>query len=322
MEKCPTEAISYTYMAWVYDKMGDNETCKDYREQALMLDSNNCRLMCKVAAADLVLGNFSEAVDQIDEALNFCKSNQDFFEVYEMMGSNFSKRGRIKESIDACEKSEEYFAKFQNPIDSVFITINKLPNYFLIGKEDVALKKLYNGTEKLLHPFNLLAGFGQILLGGINEDKKLLRTGINNLEEFLKIKDFQWLSIFLQYGNAMLNMHENNYNEAINLFEELLIHAVEMRSEIAWYIAKCHNKNKDYQSAIKVATEELEKEPYQSKIILELSKSYLAEDETQKAKENLTKILNIWEDADEEYIYYQEAKKLWKELNMEKAAVA
>ena len=135
------------------------------------------------------------------------------------------------------------------------------------------------------------------------------------MEEFLKIKDFPWLNIFFPYGNAMLNMHENNYNEAINLFEELLIHAVEMRSEIAWYITKCHNKNKDYQSAIKVATEELEKEPYQSKIILELSKSYIAEDETQKAKENLTKILNIWEDADEEYIYLQEAKKLWKKLN-------
>ena len=38
--------------------------------------------------------------------------------------------------------------------------------------------------------------------------------------------------------------------------------------------------------------------------------------------EYLAKLLGIWEDADEEYIYYQEAKKLWKELNMEKAAVA
>ena len=315
LEKCPSEAVSYAYMGWIYGRMGDNEMCKDYREQALMLDSDNCRLMCKVAEADLSLGNFSEAEDQINEALNFCKSNVDFHDVYEIMGSSLSKRGRIKESIDAYEKSAEYFAKFQNPIDSLFQTINKLPSYVLINKEDEALKILDNATEKLLHPFNLLAGFGQILLGGTNGDKKLLKNGLNNMEEFLKIKDFPWLRIFFPYGNAMLNMHDNNYNEAINLFEELLISAVEMRTEIVWYITKCHNKNKDYQSAIKVATEELEKEPYNSRIILEVSKSYIAENDTQKAKENLTKLLNIWEDADEEYIYFQEAKKLWKELN-------
>jgi len=45
-------------------------------------------------------------------------------------------------------------------------------------------------------------------------------------------------------------------------------------------------------------------------------------DENDKANEYLTKLLGIWEDADADYIYYQEAKTLWKELNMEKAAVA
>ena len=135
------------------------------------------------------------------------------------------------------------------------------------------------------------------------------------MEEFLKIKDFPWIRLFMPYGNAMLNMHENNYNEAIDLFQESIQDNFELKSEVIWQLTKCHNKNKDYQSAIKVATEELEKEPYHSKIILELSKSYIAEDETQKAKESLTKLLNIWEDADDEYIYFQEAKKLWKKLN-------
>ena len=315
MEKCPTEAVSYRYMGWIYDKMGDNEACKDYREQALILDSNNCSLMCKVAEADMSLGNFAEAEDQINEAVNFCKSNEDFHEVYFMMGLHFFKRGRIKESIDAYEKSAEYFAKFENPIDSLFVIINKLPNYVLIDKEDEALKKLNNATENLLHPFNLLAGYGRVLLGGENGDKELLKTGINNMEEFLKIKDFPWIRLLIPYGNAMLNMHENNYNEAIDLFQALMKDHFEMKSEIIWQLTKCYNQNKDYQSAIKVAIEALEREPYHSKIILELSKSYIAENETQKAKENLTKLLNIWEDADEEYIYFQEAKKIWKKLN-------
>ena len=57
-------------------------------------------------------------------------------------------------------------------------------------------------------------------------------------------------------------------------------------------------------------------------ILLEIAKAHLGLNENDKANECLTKLLGIWEDADEEYIYYQEAKKLWKELNLEKVAVA
>ena len=56
--------------------------------------------------------------------------------------------------------------------------------------------------------------------------------------------------------------------------------------------------------------------------MLEIAKAHLGLDENDKANECLTKLLGIWEDADADYIYYQEAKKLWKELNMEKVAVA
>ena len=34
--------------------------------------------------------------------------------------------------------------------------------------------------------------------------------------------------------------------------------------------------------------------------------------------QNIRQILAIWEEADEEYIYFQEAKKLWKEINTKK----
>ena len=50
-------------------------------------------------------------------------------------------------------------------------------------------------------------------------------------------------------------------------------------------------------------------------ILLEIAKAHLGLEENDKANEYLTKLLGIWEEADEEYIYYKEAKKLWKELN-------
>ena len=75
-------------------------------------------------------------------------------------------------------------------------------------------------------------------------------------------------------------------------------------------------------NAKKVGQEHLSKCEDKPLILLEIAKAHLGLNENDKANECLTKLLGIWEDADEEYIYYQEAKKLWKELNLEKVAVA
>ena len=87
-------------------------------------------------------------------------------------------------------------------------------------------------------------------------------------------------------------------------------------------ILKSYNKQKDFLNAKKVGKEYLNKSENKPLILLEIAKAHLGLEENDKANENLTKLLGIWEDADEEYIYYQEAKKLWKELNLEKVAVA
>ena len=50
-------------------------------------------------------------------------------------------------------------------------------------------------------------------------------------------------------------------------------------------------------------------------MILEVAKAYQGNKDIDNANRHLTKLLGIWEDADKEYIYFQEAKKLWKELN-------
>jgi len=50
-------------------------------------------------------------------------------------------------------------------------------------------------------------------------------------------------------------------------------------------------------------------------MILGVAKAYQGNKDIDNANRHLTKLLGIWDNADEEYIYYKEAKKLWKELN-------
>ena len=89
----------------------------------------------------------------------------------------------------------------------------------------------------------------------------------------------------------------------------------DMKYAITNDIMKCYIGKKDYKSAIIMGKKYFEHSPISPLILLEIGKAYKQNDEADKAKESISKLLGILEDADEEYIYLQEAKKLWKELN-------
>ena len=73
--------------------------------------------------------------------------------------------------------------------------------------------------------------------------------------------------------------------------------------------------NNEVKSAIELGEEGLIKYPYRGTNVLALSKAYYINEELDKCKELLSKALNIWSDADEEYICFKEAKQLWKKIN-------
>ena len=110
-------------------------------------------------------------------------------------------------------------------------------------------------------------------------------------------------------------MIEENYDNAIDLFTNLLDHFDDGRSVIKIYLIKCYSGKKDYESAIKIGRDHLIKDPFDPLMILGVAKAYQGNKDIDNANRHLTKLLGIWDNADEEYIYYKEAKKLWKELN-------
>ena len=120
---------------------------------------------------------------------------------------------------------------------------------------------------------------------------------------------------FIHYLNGELDKTIEYANKTFDIYSDF-------NSLLRPIILRAYNRNKDYLNAKDIGNDYLNKYDNKPLILLEIAKAHLGLNENDKANEYLTKLLGIWEDADEEYIYYQEAKKLWKELNMEKAAVA
>ena len=120
--------------------------------------------------------------------------------------------------------------------------------------------------------------------------------------------------MFISYGVGLLHMIDKKYDKAIELFISLKEKWNHI-DVLLCLIVKCYNRSKNYKEGIKVAEDYLEKSPYTPNLILEVTKSYIGISDFDKANKYLTKLLSIWSDADEEYILFQEAKKLWKDIN-------
>ena len=317
MKHCPTDAASYIAIGNINYKKGDYEEAKDFYEQALMLESNSSDCMRKIANTEYAVGNITEAEEQLMDALTFCKSNQDYYIIFDAQSTLFENCGRIKESIICNEKTSKYLAKFQNPVDTVLTRTFKLRIYVCIDQTDLAITKLQDEISKLVSPWNLLAGIGEIVVGQEAYKKDLVDSGVSKMKDFLKVKKLPWLRNFPNFGIAISNMIEENYDNAIDLFTNLLDHVSGdgFRTDIKIALIKCYSGKKDYESAIKIGIDHLIKDPFNPLMILEVAKAYQGNKDIDNANRHLTKLLGIWDNADEEYIYYKEAKKLWKELN-------
>ena len=108
MEACPLQARSYQLFADVYYSMGNYELSKDYFEQAFMLASNNSNYLCGIAKCEMSSGNNSAAEEQLEEALELCKSPINYIWVYNLMKRCKKNKGQIKESIELSKLSDKY----------------------------------------------------------------------------------------------------------------------------------------------------------------------------------------------------------------------
>ena len=58
----------------------------------------------------------------------------------------------------------------------------------------------------------MLAGIGEIVVGQEACNKDLVDSGVSKMKDFLKVKKLPWLRNFPNFGIAISNMIEENYD--------------------------------------------------------------------------------------------------------------
>ena len=88
------------------------------------------------------------------------------------------------------------------------------------------------------------------------------------------------------------------------MFETYIDTTESNRDNFGGWIAELHRLNGDNKEAIRYCIESLALNPYEGTFLLELSKAYIADGQTKKAKEAYTILkTKVWNKAEPKYFY-------------------
>ncbi|HHH50495.1 MAG TPA: tetratricopeptide repeat protein, partial [Saprospiraceae bacterium] len=309
----PDETGSHLEVGKIYLKQYDYDKAKTHLEEYKTLNPLELQANLKLSTCYFQLGQFEAAKAEIDEALELAKNLEDSFRVFKALETYYQDRGQIKKSIELMNQRLAFSAYKFSPLQSIFskIDIGALAKYILIGDFETPENNLRSAAASLKPEQKIYIDQYWLNYYFLRESPK----------EFDEI--YQSNKAFFQKNipKEMLNAIEayslkfkGHYPEAIKLLENVVKNSSDITAKIQLYDA--YKLNKEYKKAADgyaVFEKEL---PYQAAILLEYAQVLNDVGEVKKAKEILSRLQKIWENADPEYVSYQEMLALSKQLNL------
>lgn len=256
------------------------------------------------------LSQYDESISLLQSLLSKAKNYSDSLWIFNALEYRYSDRGEIKKAIALMNQrhafSEKHtpllgrlMQKASNPYFSRYHSIGKHEqsekNIEAVGKlseehENFALANYYLATENAQK-------FAEVLI----TKKKFFEK--NSSPEYFKLIE------------ALGKKFNGDYEGAITIFEAKL-EAEQSDEDIETTLYDCYRLTQQYDKAIKGYEALLKKMPSNGKIILNYAQCLNDFGQIDVAKAQLKKLMDLWKNADPEYIYYQEALELDRQINL------
>lgn len=259
------------------------------------------------------LGKFDQAESLLNESIALVKNLSDSIRLYKALESYYSDRGQPQKAID---KMEERWAFTEKQYPPLFIKADKiqpasLTHYVLIGDtvtpiqyiEDLVEafegdKSLYEASSKVNYYFMLedSARFNEIYLKNRENMKSWMGA-----ETFAAMEGYS-----KKFGGK--------YDEAIAILEEVIANTDNQMA--AYHLYDSYRLKGDYKKAKTGFEELLKKNPYYYYYLLRYAQVLAKNQEPEAAEKVLDKLFLVWENANQNMIYYEEALELRRELEL------
>ncbi len=310
----PNRPDAYLTLGDLYRTTGRFDEAGAEYSRALSMVPENVEAMLKMAQLYVVTGRFDEAVDQFDDAEQLSRTPDQFEDVYRARAAYASLRGRMDEFFELTERQLEESAKTSPPLLTLFERMETLDRLVDVQQADSALAVLDQLTSQLPPPTDKFAASGRVHVFAAIRDTAALKNAIPEVREVIDLYGIRLMEASILRAEGIIAEERGNYDKAIGRYQHLLefdpLSLQTMRD-----LARAYRSAGAYTEAENYLTDALKMHPNAPRTHLEAARLAVARNRYVDAQRHLNLALDIWRDADPDYLPAIEARELARTID-------
>ncbi len=294
--------------SYLLEQQGRLDEAKNLLEEQLVKEPFNYELINRIVEIEFKEGKVADAFDRINIGLEQSTTLYDSLNLIYKQFSLLLRTGQIRESHTSIDQYEELRLKLY-PKKTVYNEIfnNRASTFVLQGQASKVID-LFHSNEKIYNEYNLCY-FNMISL--INFDRRIL-----SIDEFNECKSL--LSFIGEgYNNLvkfLYNYQDQNYEECKAILDNDDGNLSQLLKNGKFFMANYYDKIGKKKKAISLLQEEVDHNTRFPRNYYKLA-LLLEDKDPEKAKQYIDKAMLYWENADQEFIFYEPAVELQKRLS-------
>jgi len=314
-DEFPDDYRSYTSLAGVYRSMGDHDRARDAYERALVVEPDETGILGQLAGLERDLGNFERAAELRDQALAVSRSPQDRYWVYGIDETLHYRQGQYRALGEDYRRRKEIGAEFLDPVNRLLRLANSEYLWWAVeaGNEAGALRELDRLSAQVSPPFDDLLAIAYLVIYQDLEDAEKTRDQVERLQTVIATFGFEAMRSVVYMGIGRLAQMDGDCEEAIANYNKVLeINPNDVTMRL--WVSRCQLELGDPEAAEASLLEVLRIIPALPDANYQLGLVYEEMGRADEAIAQLEAAVEIWKNADPEYIPAQQARSKLAEL--------
>ena len=312
----PDKAASVREMGDIYLKQGKQQEAIDFFEELTVLDPSDHSAYLSLANAFNEAGNFKRAEKTINSALRKANTLQDTIGIYRASENMLTQQGKVKAAIDLMGKRWDLMRSIypKMAVTSELLLPMHIRRYYLIGRQEEVKEAMIQGFSEVKDE---QANFGCVIL--INyymalEDGAGLQKQLDNCKEDVTTTSGPLL---ITYIEGLKEKYLGNHKIAIPKIKMFVDSSGLGDSDVGLLVlADCYRLDGQYEKAQSMFEEVLKVNPNEPDILYLYALCLKDSEQIAAAKKPLAKAMEIWKDADANFLSKQKAQTLAAEIGM------
>ncbi len=299
-EHFPDRPESFRSIANLHKTMGAFEEARSSYDKALLLEPENISGLLGLADIDFESGKYESALLQYQNTLAKCKTPEERAQVYSRLQNYYELRGEMKKALEYLYLKQDEWERSLPPLFFASYRVNSFVHYVRMVSEDVAFQTL-DTLEKGLDPLvNKLIHVGYLHLFLEVGDIEQAEESIAEVESLISALKVEALKRVVLNARGQIHELKGEYDLAVQKYMDQLEQDPK-NYNIYINIGRCYKNLKNYNKAEEALQKTLTAHPFSPDANYEMALVYYETGKTEKSMEHMKKTVSIWENADPDY---------------------